>query len=285
ELGLHLARILGHRDVRGLREDAGFFDQGLDSIMAVDLARDLGVAFGIELKVADVVAHPTIDELARCVLARVVRGEEAGASTVLRQPPPKPVQLRWDEAAALLERGEPAGGEPIAIGGMAGRCPGADSIEEFWGLLREGRDAVGKVPEERWNADALHDESPLALGKIATNQGGFLRDVARFDAAFFHIPAREADSLDPQHRLLLEVAWHALEEAAIDPRGLKGTRTGVFVGISNSDYARLMERGGLEQLDAYYGTGTALNAAAGRLSYLLGLNGPALAVDTACSSS
>ncbi len=285
EVSAQLARILGHRDVRGLRDDAGFFDQGLDSIMAVDLARDLGAAFGVELKVADVFAHPTVDELAACMLARLTKSAApAVAAKAKVQASPRTIraQPNGDEVSA---KGDAPRQEAIAIVGMAGRFPGADSIEEFWTLLSEGRDAVGKVPGDRWDADVLHDDSPLARGKITTTQGGFLRDVARFDAPFFHIPAREADSLDPQHRLLLEVAWHAFEEAAIDPRGLKCSRTGVFVGISNSDYARLMERGGLEQLDAYYGTGTALNAAAGRLSFLLGLNGPALAVDTACSSS
>jgi acyl transferase domain-containing protein/acyl carrier protein len=125
----------------------------------------------------------------------------------------------------------------------------------------------------------------MSVGTITTDQGGFLRDIAGFDAPFFNIPAREAESLDPQHRLLLESTWHALEDADVDPASLKGTRTGVFIGISNSDYARILERGGLDRLDAYFGTGTSLNAAAGRISHLLGLQGPAMAVDTACSSS
>lgn len=168
---------------------------------------------------------------------------------------------------------------------MAGRFPGADTIDELWDLLREGRDAVGPVPADRWDSAALHDNNPLRAGTISTDQGGFLRDIDRFDASFFGIPAREAESLDPQQRLLLESAWHALEDAAIDPKSLKGTRTGVYIGITNSDYSRLLERGGLNQLDAYFGSGTSLNVAAGRISYLLGLCGPAMAVDTACSSS
>src|SRR5581483_3296251 len=175
--------------------------------------------------------------------------------------------------------------EPIAIVGMAGRFPGADSVDELWELLREGRDAVGPVPANRWDSAALHDNDPLRVGTISTDQGGFLRDIDRFDASFFGIPAREAESLDPQQRLLLESAWHALEDAAIDPKSLKGSKTGVYVGVTNSDYSRLLERGGLNQLDAYFGSGTSLNVAAGRISYLLGLSGPAMAVDTACSSS
>jgi acyl transferase domain-containing protein/acyl carrier protein len=191
---------------------------------------------------------------------------------------------------AVAHTPPPGGAEPIAIVGMAGRFPQAESVEELWELLYEGRDGVGPVPEGRWDRQVFHtgDEGgdPAAGGaRITTDQGGFLRDVDRFDASFFGIPAREAEHLDPQQRLLLESAWHALEDARIDPRGLKGSRTGVFVGISYADYARLLARGGPERVDAYYSTGTALNAAAGRLAFTLGLRGPAMAVDTACSSS
>ncbi|MEF3117359.1 type I polyketide synthase [Streptomyces chrestomyceticus] len=180
--------------------------------------------------------------------------------------------------------------------GMAGRFPQADSVEELWDLLCEGRDGVGTVPEGRWDRAVFHTEdatdaadatgdAAAGSARIITDQGGFLRDVDRFDASFFDIPAREAEHLDPQQRLLLESVWHALEDARIDPRGLKGSRTGVFVGISYADYARLLARGGPERVDAYYSTGTALNAAAGRIAFTLGLRGPAMAVDTACSSS
>ncbi|WP_345055751.1 SDR family NAD(P)-dependent oxidoreductase [Streptomyces rameus] len=167
----------------------------------------------------------------------------------------------------------------MAIVGMAGRFPRADSVEELWELLREGRDGITAVPEDR---DAL---AGLSGGPSTTDQGGFLRDLDRFDAAFFGIPAREAENLDPQQRLLLESAWHALEDGGIDPERLRSTRTGVFVGISYADYARLLADGGPDKVDAYYSTGTALNAAAGRIAYTFGLTGPAVAVDTACSSS
>ncbi|MGH3309696.1 MAG: type I polyketide synthase [Streptomyces sp.] len=170
-------------------------------------------------------------------------------------------------------------GEPVAIVGMAGRFPGADSAEELWELLRDGRDGVTAVPAERW------DTSAIRPGTVTTDQGGFLSDIDRFDAGFFSVPAREAENLDPQQRLLLESAWHAMEDGGIDPSSLRDSRTAVFVGISYGDYARLLAQDGLEGVDAYYSTGTALNAAAGRIAYTLGLNGPAVAVDTACSSS
>ncbi len=286
-----IATVLGHAGTGAVRDDVGFFDLGLDSIMAIDLERDASAAFGVEVRVADVFDHPTVSELADYILDLVQDAPPPADS-------PAPVTAASDAAPAATEPALPAPlpraeatpyqasvREPIAIVGMAGRFPGADSVDEFWDLLREGRDGVGPVPPEKWNSAELTDADPVRSGTITTDQGGFLRDPARFDAAFFDIPTREAESLDPQHRLVLEAAWHALEDGNIDPQSLKGSRTGVYLGISNSDYARLLERGGLGSLDAYFSTGTALNAAAGRIAYLLGLNGPAMAIDTACSSS
>ncbi|MDX6355770.1 MAG: hypothetical protein QOF98_2673, partial [Streptomyces sp.] len=169
--------------------------------------------------------------------------------------------------------------EPIAIVGMAGRFPQAPTVEDFWALLSEGRDGISPPPEGRWDAATYRSD------RVTTLEGGYLDDVDRFDAGFFNVPAREAENLDPQQRMLLESAWHALEDGGIAPDRLRGTRTGVFVGIGYADYARLLARGGEPGIDAYYSTGTALNAAAGRIAYSLGLNGPAMAVDTACSSS
>ena len=309
QVGTVVARILGYPDGEQVRQDQGFFDLGLDSMMAVDLVDALAGEYGVPLQVADVFDHPTISDLAALMLGRVDSGAVPPAGGQRQHPTDRPAEPGTPEptrppAPALAP--QPAGtgtdadrhpvadadaaaaaaaGEPIAIIGMAGRFPGADSIDEFWQLLVDGRDGVGPVPPHRWNGAALHDSDPMSTGTITTDQGGFLSDVDRFDAGFFGIPAREAQSLDPQHRLLLECAWHALEDADVDPAGLAGGRTGVYIGISNSDYARLLQRGGLDQLDAYFGTGTSLNAAAGRIAYLLGLHGPAIAVDTACSSA
>ncbi len=191
-----------------------------------------------------------------------------------------------DEAAAKLEAVERERNEPIAVVGLGCRFPGAHGPDAFWTLLREGRDAVGEAPADRRQAlDACHDPEP-APGKLYTRQGGFLDEVAGFDADFFGISPREAASLDPNQRLLLETAWEALEHAGQAPDRLGGSATGVFVGITANDYARLLARtGDLAALDAYFTTGNTLNAAAGRIAYALGLQGPALAVDTACSSS
>ncbi|MBO1413051.1 type I polyketide synthase, partial [Streptomyces sp. FH025] len=284
EVAALLAAGLGHADPAAVPEKTGFYDLGLDSITAVDLAGALSRAYGLRLDITDVFNHPTVTELAEAVVRRVADSpepEQAAAPrrrTATARPAADPAEAREQLPA------EPAAAEPIAIVGLAGRFPGADDVDQLWELLRTGTDAVGAVPADRWNADRLRstDSEP---GTITTDQGGFLRDLDRFDASFFGIPGREAQSLDPQHRLLLESAWHALEDSGTAPDSLKGTRTGVFVGISNSDYARHLEASGLAGLDAYFAAGTALNAAAGRISFALGLNGPALAVDTACSSS
>ncbi len=177
--------------------------------------------------------------------------------------------------------------EPIAIVGMACRFPGqANSAEAFWQLLAAGRDGISEVPPERWSLEEYYDPNPDAPGKMYTRRSGFIEGVEQFDPRFFGIAPREALSMDPQQRLLLEVTWEALEHAGLVPERLFGTNAGVFVGISTSDYAHLqMRHADLTQMEAYGGTGNAFSVAAGRLSYVLGLQGPNLAVDTACSSS
>ncbi|MGA5704466.1 SDR family NAD(P)-dependent oxidoreductase [Peterkaempfera bronchialis] len=276
-----LAAQLGHSGADDVREDVGFFDLGLDSIMAVDLVQRLSEAFEVTLQAADVFDHPTVAQLADHLLtcpATTPAPTSVPATTPAPASTPVPTSAPATRTRHSAQPPPQEDCEPIAIIGMAGRFPQADSVEELWQLLREGRDGVTAVPPDRWDTASLS-------GRVVTDQGGFLRDIDRFDAAFFSVPAREAQNLDPQQRLLLESTWHALEDAGIDPRALRDSATGVFVGVSYGDYARLLAQGGAEHIDAYYSTGTALNAAAGRIAYTLGLNGPAVAVDTACSSS
>jgi phthiocerol/phenolphthiocerol synthesis type-I polyketide synthase D len=194
---------------------------------------------------------------------------------------------RTSLASQLAELGTPvpAPDEPIAVIGIGCRLPGeVDSPQEFWDLLRTGADGVVEVPPDRWDVDAYFDPDPQAPGKIPSRWGGFLRDVAGFDAEAFGISPKEAESMDPQQRLLLEVAYEGLAHAAIPVASLRGTRTGVFVGMSSSDYLLLgVERG--SPVDAHTSTGNPHSTAVGRISYLLDARGPCLAVDTACSSS
>jgi acyl transferase domain-containing protein/acyl carrier protein len=177
--------------------------------------------------------------------------------------------------------------EPIAIIGVGCRFPGgATGPDAFWDLLRDGRDAIGEMPADRWDLDAFYDADPDAPGKMYVREAGFIADVDRFDPQFFGILPREAPSMDPQQRLVLEVAWEALEHAGQSPERLAGSPTGVFVGITGSDYMQLSARSiDPTHIDAYLAPGNVPNVAAGRISYLLGLQGPSLAVDTACSSS
>jgi acyl transferase domain-containing protein/SAM-dependent methyltransferase/acyl carrier protein len=185
-----------------------------------------------------------------------------------------------------LDRVKQAGREPIAIVGMGCRFPGgADSPELFWQLLQNGDDAICDIPAARWDRDFYYHPDPDADGKIVTRSGGFLLDVDLFDAHFFGISPREAVSMDPQQRLLLEVSWETIEHAGYAAGALKGSQTGVFIGITVNDYGFLQKHAGSGKLGAYHMTGNHLNYAAGRLAYTLGLQGPTMAVDTACSSS
>ena len=174
--------------------------------------------------------------------------------------------------------------ETIAIIGIGCRFPGAKNPESLWQLLRNGVDAITEVPPERWNIDEFYDPQPVTPGKMSTCYGGFLDQVDQFEPGFFGISPREAEHMDPQQRLVLEVAWEALENASIAPDKLTGSQTGVFIGIGNYDYGRLQSRN-LSRLDAYDGPGTTLGIAANRLSYVLNLRGPSLVVETSCSSS
>ncbi|MGE0863955.1 MAG: type I polyketide synthase, partial [Vicinamibacterales bacterium] len=176
--------------------------------------------------------------------------------------------------------------EPIAVIGMACRFPGgAATPEAFWQVLASGADTVREIPEDRWSWRRFYNADPRAAGTHYVRHGSFLDQVAGFDPEFFGISGREADALDPQHRLLLEVGWEALERAGIAPHHLRNSQTGVYVGIGQNDYAQLRLFGGRpDRISPYDGTGSSFCFSAARLSYVLGLHGPSMAIDTACSS-
>ncbi|MDB6055949.1 MAG: beta-ketoacyl synthase, partial [Verrucomicrobiales bacterium] len=182
---------------------------------------------------------------------------------------------------------ERAANEPIAVIGLGCRFPGGcDNPDSYWKFLKDGRDAVTTVPVDRWDIEEYFSKDREAAGKTYVREGAYLTGIDLFDAEFFGISPREATSLDPQQRLLLEVFWEALENAGLDSRKLEGTKTGIFVGIGQNEYAQLeLHAGDLNSLHPYAGSGNGFAFASGRISYVLGLRGPNMAVDTACSSS
>ncbi|MFC7472490.1 type I polyketide synthase [Actinomadura keratinilytica] len=263
------ARVLGHGPGAGhaVRSDHAFRDLGLSSLTAVELRDALSAALGVRLPASAVFDHPTPAALAALLDTRI-SGQLPGGAAPARTP-----------AARVTD-------EPLAIVSMACRYPGGvDSPEQLWSLLATGGEALSPFPEDRgWDLEALFAEGGEAKGRSVVSRGGFLAGAADFDAAFFGISPREALAMDPQQRLLMEVTWETLERAGIDPRSLRGSAGGVFVGASNQDYVSLLA-GGAEDVEGHLATGNASSVASGRLSYTLGLEGPAVTVDTACSSS
>ncbi|MFD7924188.1 type I polyketide synthase, partial [Streptomyces sp. NPDC059740] len=264
----HAAAVLGHPTVEDIAATRAFREMGFDSLTAVELRNRLNAVSGLRLPSTVVFDYPNPTVLAR----RIVEGM-FGALEV-----------------ASGVAGGPAGSvvvsdNPIAIVGMACRYPGGVcSPEELWQLLAGGGDAISGFPADRgWDAGAVFDPDPDAPGSTYVVEGGFLSGAAEFDAGFFGISPREALAMDPQQRLLLEISWEALERSGIDPETLRGSATGVFAGAAPSGY--LSSGGDLSGSEAHLITGNALSVLSGRVSYTLGLEGPAVSVDTACSSS
>ncbi|WP_308128369.1 beta-ketoacyl synthase N-terminal-like domain-containing protein, partial [Frankia sp. CiP3] len=255
--------VLGGAGRDLVRVDQAFNDAGFDSLTSVELRNRLTALAGIPLPATLVFDYPT-----PLALADYLLGELVGAIPVAVVPAVRSVT-----------------DEPVAVVGVGLRLPGGvDGPAALWELLSSGMDVVGEFPTDRgWDLEGLFDPDPDAAGKSYVRQGGFLTDVAGFDAGFFGISPREALAMDPQQRLLLETSWEALERAGIDPSSLRGQRVGVYVGLIANDY--LSAAGTVPETEGYRATGAISSVASGRISYVLGLEGPAVSVDTACSSS
>ncbi|MEM9482533.1 MAG: beta-ketoacyl synthase N-terminal-like domain-containing protein [Cyanobacteria bacterium P01_F01_bin.116] len=254
-----LVERIAHRlkvDPAAISVQEPFSSYGLDSATAVSLSGELEEWLDRRLSPTLVYNYPSIVQLSEYLATGSAQKRE-----------------RANSGHAFIQ-------EPIAVVGMECRFPEAESLEAFWQLLQEGRDAISAMPNDRWNG--YTDSAKASIESPA--MGGFLDAVDQFDAHFFGITPREATKMDPQQRWLLEVTWTALEHAGQPPNELAGSLTGVFVGTGSSDYGRLLSQD-ITGVDAYVGTGNAASIAANRLSYCLHLQGPSLAVDTACSSS
>jgi pimaricinolide synthase PimS1 len=312
-----VAEILGCEDTAEVDLDASFVDLGFESLAAVELAARLSEHLGFEVPLTAGFDHPTpralAEHLTSCAaepasvspplqaadkpipVSQSLRAADESTSVpqslrAANESTSAPQSLRAaDESTSVSQslRAADASSEPIAIVGMSCRYPGGvDSPAELWELVHQGIDGTSSFPADRgWDLERIYHPDPDHMGSTYTRRGGFLADAGAFDIHFFGFSEREALATDPQQRLLLEAAWTALADAGIDPLELRGSPTGMFVGLATHDYYGMLAGALPETLEGAFGLGNAGSVASGRIAHHFGFEGPAVSVDTACSSS
>ncbi|WP_458789239.1 SDR family NAD(P)-dependent oxidoreductase [Adonisia turfae] len=274
--------------------DEPFSEMGLDSIVNVEWIQTVNQQYGLKIPATRTYDYPTIIQFAD-YLGTELQGKlptqlhtftsaiASSADTVVTSQAIQPAQHPDGQTQQPLTQAEshPPAAEGIAIVGMSGRYPGAADLQQFWDNLKQGRNSVAEIPKDRWDVNEYYDPDPAKPGKIYCKWLGVLADIDCFDTSFFMIPPAEAELMDPQHRIFLEEAYRAFEDAGYSPQVLDGKKCGVYMGIMNSEYVHLLSQqqvGGLN-------TGNSYSIAAARIPYHLNLKGPAIPIDTACSSS
>lgn len=286
----HVRRVLELGD-EPIPPTYSFHDLGLDSLLAVEIAGALQRDLEVQLSPTLFFEHPSVGELSDYICT--VHAEAVARHVVDLAPQPvngdQATPAPAPKSVSLSAIASPNGNyreEDVAVVGMACRFPGAPNLGAFWEVLRDGVDAVGEIPADRWDWRDYFDETPGLPGKSYSRWGGFLEEIDRFDARFFSISPKEAMLMDPQQRIFLEVAWHALEHAGYAGRALAGSATAVFVGCSYNHYREILGRSAPAAATSHFAAlGNNHSVLANRLSYFLDLNGPSLVVDTLCSSS
>ena len=292
------ASVLGHASPAEVRAGRAFKEMGIDSLAAMELRNRLASASGRRLRATLVFDYPTPEALADHLLSEIDGARSSAAVSVSAVWSGEPVAIvgmscrypgpahPWPPHSGLSTTGSAT---PGRAGTESAHPAGTESVrspEELWELLAAGGDAIGRFPTDRgWDLSELYDPDALRPGTSYAREGGFLHDAGEFDAAFFGIGPREALAMSPQQRLLLETCWEAFEGAGIAPTALRGSPTGVFAGLSISDYGTGPLGDDARDVEGYLGAGGAGSVLSGRVSYTFGLEGPAVTVDTACSSS
>ncbi len=303
ELKSLLAQEL-HMPEEEIDEDRQFVELGLDSITGVTWVRKINARYQTKIEATKVYSHPTLVEFARflgALLPTQAAPSQAASSreqtSAVREAAPvqraaAPVArtgatqrrklMSWRTSSSRRRVSSTSGTEAIAVIGIAGQFPHAKNLDEFWRNIAGGKDCIDQVPSKRWDINAYFNEDISVSGTTNSRWMGALEDCDAFDPLFFNISPTEAESMDPQQRLLLQACWHAIENAAINPRTLSGSRCGVFVGCGATDYH---QRSREHRYSTQGFTGAAMSILAARISYFLNLQGPSIAMDTACSSS